>query len=111
MLSLLKPLNYVKNQSLTGAADFAAEQVDVGLKVGYAIQAEWTSTSALTGTLKLQASNDGNVWSDLPSSQAIAGSSGSFIWNNSDIFYQYVRLFYAHTSGTGTLNANLIAKG
>ncbi len=94
---------------------------------GAAIQAVFTSTP--TGTFKLQGSadpatspNPGNGtganpvtnWSDLDSTSYSVTAAGNFMWNITDIMYNWIRLVYTDTSSgasTAILNATINAKG
>lgn len=98
--------------------------IDINQMFGYTVQAVWTGSSP-TGTFKLQISNDmvndymgssnpaANVtnWTDYSGSSQAITASGDFAWIVSDSNYKWVRLVYTRTSGTGTLNAILTAKG
>lgn len=93
---------------------------------GYSIQAVYTGTP--TGTLKLQGSDDPtgdfaspanatNIptnWSDIAGTSQALTAAGTFLWNMSDVGYNWVRLVYTDTSGgtsTAILNARINAKG
>lgn len=79
---------------------------------GYSIQAIWTNGSTPVGTMSLQASNDGQNWSDIPnSSLPVSGNSDNNIFNVSkNIYYNFVRLVYTRTSGDATVVVSLVAK-
>lgn len=88
----------------------------------YAIQAVFTG--APVGTVKLQASLDyvpagfpqitpafsGN-WTDVANSSTAISAAGTVIWNAEDVGYNWVRLVYTKTSGTGALSARINCKG
>lgn len=93
---------------------------------GYSIQAEYTGTP--TGTLYLEGSSDpsGNFasplnatnvptnWSTIANSAQVISAAGSFLWNVSDVEYNWVRLSYTDSSGgtsTALLTARINAKG
>lgn len=90
---------------------------------GYNIQAEFTS--APTGTLKLQASCDpeefgppNNIapsnWTDIANSSIAISTSGNYMWNVSDVQYNWVRLVYtdgSSGSSTALLTATFNGKG
>ncbi len=79
-------------------------------------------TDALTGTLKLQASNNafadntGNqedpnaVWVDIPGSSVSVATSATQVWNVSDVYYKSVRVVWSHTVNGGTYTAVTYAK-
>lgn len=76
---------------------------------GAFIQLAWTSTPV--GTLKLQVSNDGSIWSDLTGITVdTGGAAGSTSWSIADAFFQYMRVGYARTSGDGTLTGTVNIK-
>lgn len=91
---------------------------------GFSICAVWLESSAtLAGTLKLQASNNGftdNVnnnenpnatWVDITGSSIAVSGAGSQFWNVSDVFYKAFRIVWTRTSGQGTYQAFITAKG
>lgn len=114
---------FVTSQSM--AADITSAVVGLDQDFGYSIQANYTTSGTLAGTLKLQASldynpgtmqsggaaNSGN-WVDIDgSSQTITGA-GSFVWNVAEVMYPFVRLVYTHAGGdSGSLNAYYQTRG
>lgn len=106
------------NATFNGAA-FGLDHLE-----GYSITARAIETSAsLVGTLKLQASNnafednvnlteDANaVWVDIPGSTQNVSGTGNFLWNTSEAYYRAVRVVWTRTSGQGTANVWIHAKG
>lgn len=92
-------------------ADKTSESVDLSNMWGVAFQASWTS-SAAAGVIYVQLSNDGVVWTNHATSQAINNDNGSIIWNIEAPFYKYARVYADYTSGTIlTLKATFFAKG
>ncbi len=75
-----------------------------------AIRAEWAGSTPV-GTLSLQISDDGDGWSDYTGSATTVNGDGNFLWNLSNIGYQYVRVVYARVSGDGLLNITISFKG
>lgn len=106
----------------------ATSQNDAALNVehleGVSYIAKITSSSGpLTGTFKIQVSNDAflnNVnnnedpnatWIDYASStQAVSGST-ILGWNITDIYFKAVRLVWTATSGAGSAEVKIQAKG
>ena len=103
-----------------------SQAIELSRIYGYSIQAVYTGTP--TGTLKLQGSSDpsGDVasppnatnipvnWSDILNSSQAVSAAGNFMWNVSDVQYNWVRLVYTDGSGgssTAILNARINAKG
>lgn len=76
------------------------------------------------GTIKMQVSNDKvavcnttnpacNVsnWIDYTPTISTIAAAGSLLWNVHDMGYQWARVVYTKSSGTGTLNVTFMAKG
>lgn len=92
---------------------------------GFSVQANYTATP--TGTFKLQVSTypvqegttdipqpPSNDWVDLANSSFPISSSGSYIWNVSDVQFTWVRLVYTDGSSgasTSVVNARINSKG
>ena len=87
---------------------------------GYAIQVTWTGSP--DGTFKLQGSCQKGTnqvgagvtrWDDISgASQATGGAAGSVLFNSTSTpGYNWVKLVYTRTSGTGTATAEYSAKG
>jgi hypothetical protein len=62
-------------------------------------------TGSPTGTIKIQSSIDGVNWTDITGSSRSITAAGDIMWNLNNIGFNYFRLVYIATSGTGTLNA------
>lgn len=103
----LIPAGTVMNADL---ASSAAQLLDMS---GYSIQVVFTGTP--TGTFKLQASSDpyskGTLspapapshWTDVASSSVAVSAAGNYMWNVTDVFYDYVRVIYTDgSSGAST---------
>lgn len=97
--------------------DFSAsrnsESQDLSQDAGYSLQIV-LSGAALTGSLKLQASNDNSTWTDIAgSSQAVSGiTSANYLWNYDAQYYQHVRAVWTYTSGTGSVvSSKMTTKG
>lgn len=82
----------------------------------------WTDAGSLSGTVKLQVSNDaftGNIdelnpnshWEDYSASPyAVSGSSSHNI-NVADMGFTAIRWVWTRTAGTGSLTVNITGKG
>ena len=99
--------------TLYDAADLSASvnssAVDCGVIRDCSIQAIITGSSP-TGTFKLQVSNDtGQVanWMDLAGSSQAITTTGNIGWSISPMLYDWVRIVYTRTSGTGNVSALL----
>lgn len=115
------PIQIVKNASM--AADIISSIVPIDQVYGYSVQANYTTSGSLGGTLSIQASVDhvqdteGNVinagtFVDITGTPVVLTGAGSFIWNVMTANYLYFQLKYTHAGGdTGTLNAFSVTKG
>lgn len=92
-------------------ADIAGSVFDVSQDFLYAIQAVWTDSGSLSGTIKLQTSIDGTNWSDVTSSSQAVSGSNSFMWNIANVGYPKIRTFFTYTAGAGTLKVMSSNKG
>lgn len=70
---------------------------------GYSIQCVWTGVP--NGKLKLQCSDDANYsgtspshWTDIPASEVTISAAGNYMWNVTDVMYNWVRLVYTDLS-------------
>ncbi len=101
------------------AASFNLKPIWLGHVAIAAIQVMF-SGAAPTGSFKLQASCDaGNHrasgeanqyatvtnWTDVANSATAVSASGSVLWNIADPGYQWVRVVWTFTSGTGTVSS------
>lgn len=113
----------IQNYNLSMTTDLSANQQstyeDLSQDYGFSAQVQITGT-ALNGTFKLQSTNifDAGApahWVDVPSSsQAVSGLTGnlSLLWNIDAAYYNYVRIVWTNSSGTGTLNhCKMVVKG
>jgi hypothetical protein len=86
-------------------------------------QVVFGSASSQIGTVKLQASNDfdvsGNLsdfapsnWSDIPSTtSSVFASARTYLVPKFDVSYNYMRVVYTQSSGSGSLKVNVKANG
>lgn len=88
-------------------ADITSDPLQLYEMFGYSIQVEFTGTP--TGAFKLQASSDPiyknaqvppapTNWSDITDSDYTVSAAGNYMWNVSDVMYNYVRLVYTDAS-------------
>lgn len=87
----------------------SASQVLTQMEV-CSIQASWSGSSPV-GTLKLQASNDNVIFSDYTGSSQSVSGNGNFLWNIGPVGFNYIRVVYTFTSGTGALKITVSGKG
>lgn len=72
---------------------------------GYAIAAVITSSAAVSGTLKLQASIDNSNFADIVGSSQTIITTGTFFYNVTDVMYPYVRAVW--TDGGSDASARM----
>lgn len=123
------------NKSLTVGANVFGKPTNLNGIWLYTIQAVISGGAAPTGTLKLQGSLDAlddpstNLpgirgtsvegiplasvmnWTDIAGSSVAVTNNGNWVWNVADSGYEWVRLVWTFTSGTGTLSARFKGKG
>lgn len=63
------------------------------------------------GSLKLQVSDDGVIWADLASTATAITTAGTTSWNLWPIGYEYLRIVYTKSSGSGLLSTTFRGKG
>lgn len=118
--NLLKPVHVIVATSM--ATSITSPIVEVRNQDNVGIQMHWTGTPV--GTFAFQVSMDhqqdmeGNVtvagnWITIPVSPAItaSGSADDAYVDINQVSAMYFRLVYTRTSGTGTLDAYVAAKG
>lgn len=97
----------VTNATMSG--NITSIPIQLNQDFAYAVAAVWTGTPV--GTLKLQASIDNVTYIDITGSPTPVSGPGNFMWNVEVCAYQFARMVYTATSGTGTLNAKTTIKG
>lgn len=119
-------MKFTEKQIVTSGDMSAATVNSIGINLQqlstWCIQAVFTGSPS--GTFKIQVSCDmvvvgtgadpaSNVvnWTDYTGSSQVISAAGNFLWDTSDAGYQWVRLVYTKTSGTGSLNAVFNGKG
>jgi hypothetical protein len=114
---------------LSGATDYFVIVVDadtiqlasslVNAQAGTAIELDddgtgtqtITPTSLAGGSIKLQASIDGTVWVDVPSSSNNVTATANFIWNIDAPYYKYARAAYILTAGQISVTTTALVQG
>lgn len=118
--NLLAPFKIIDAVSMGG--NITSTPVEVKLQDNVGIQLNWSG--APVGTFDIQISSDykvdiyGNVvnsghWVSIPLSPSVAaaGSADSAYIDLNQMSANYVRIVYTRTSGTGSLEAWVTAKG
>jgi hypothetical protein len=99
------------NQNVIANKSAAANQSSVSIDAHEArlLNLQYTFTGSPTGTLSLQGSNDSITFAPIQTPTAISAAGTNFI-TIVDFGCRYVKVVYTFTSGSGTLNAYLVAK-
>lgn len=99
--------------AVSSTTAYTSSAMDISLCNGYA--GVLTTTGTLTGTLKLQGSNDNAIWVDLPNSGTTANvavsGAASQLFNVINVYYNYVRCVYTNATNSGTITLNMNTKG
>ena len=99
----------ITSGDMSQASGITSSTINLDFKWMANIQAVWTGSPV--GTLQVYVSNDSSTWTTLTgATQAISGS-GDVCFVLTTTPYKYVKCAYTKTSGTGTLNATIEAKG
>lgn len=92
------------------SVDITSDTLEVKEVNKVSVQWIWTGSSPV-GTGHIQVSNNGTDWKTLSTNDtSVSGNTGNDMVNLPDIAYAYLRLLYAHTSGTGSLDAYVSGK-
>jgi len=98
------------------AASINSDAVLIDQIYGYAVQCVFTGSPV--GTLKIQTSCDilqgtevVSTWTDLAGATFAVSAAGNASFNYDAQYYQYFRVVYTRTSGTGALSITYNGKG
>lgn len=110
-----------KDKAIAGNTSYESRAIYTGDVDLGSIQLKYVADAAtVSGTFKLQASNDPTgttptTWSDIAGSSTTvtAQASGTVFYNIADIGYNYFKLVftYSGTSNSQVINANVVLKG
>lgn len=102
------------HEALSLAATIQSNVVDIPFLDNVAIQGVYTGTP--TGTFTVECSVNGTNWYDdtaawtSKGTPAPAGSAGSFMFYGSNRPYNKIRINYARSAGTGSVDLSVTAK-
>ena len=93
-------------------ATFSSSAIQLDSSTGISISAIFSSSSSISGSISLEASNkatlptaDADFVAISSSSQAVT-ADGNIMYNIYPVYYKWIRLKWTHTSGSSVLNAN-----
>lgn len=99
--------------AVSGTTAYTSSAMNLDLCNGYC--GVLTTTGTATGTLKIQGSNDGVTYVDLPNSGTTANvavsGAGSHLFNVLNVYYNFVRCVYTNATNSGTISLNMNIKG
>lgn len=101
----------VRDEAILSTATYNSPAIDIQSFKGYSVQANITAGGAITGTFKLQCTNDGTNWVDVADSERSITAVGVLMLNVAEAYYDKFRAVYISTSGAITLNLYIQAKG
>ncbi len=103
----------MKIDQLFSAADASTDKTSVGVNIGdqkeYSVQVDFSSAT-LNGTLTLEASNTNVNYVTISGTSQSISSGASHVYNVSGASYQYYRVKWVASSGTGTVTATAVLK-
>lgn len=105
----------LRSVKLINAGDMSGSITSAGIETTYldnvGILIEWTGTSPV-GVITVEVKNGESGWSalDFGSPLSVSGNTGSMNINVNETPFEYLRLAYARSSGTGTISAHVAAK-
>jgi hypothetical protein len=106
--ALTKPYSVFTNISMTSLVSSVA--IDVSRLIYGSVSVWWTGTP--TGTVIAEAQNGDAPWIAITGLTATTGgASGNALFTFTILPFEKIRLTYTPSSGTGTLNGILVAKG
>lgn len=98
---------------VSAGSDQSSSSVNVLNDRGYAVQVVWSSlTLVLDGTIKLLGSVDDITFTDVTSEVTLSSASGSYLFNQADVYYKSYKLVYTKNSIVGgIITAKATKKG
>lgn len=99
------------SQAISGAATVEGSAMDIMYYENVSVALTVAPGGTLAGTFKLQWSNDGANWVDVPSATASLSGTNTLILNLQNVGTAFVRPVIVSTSGASTVTATAIAKG
>lgn len=106
-------------------ADRTSNPIHVGTQYNICVQVSVVKDGSIEGDFKIQISCDddksgtteaqraSNVtnWTDLYTSSQEILDTGAVAWNISDIAFEWIRIVYTRTAGSGTVSARVNGRG
>lgn len=107
--NVIKPYHLLTDGDMS--ADVTSSAVNVTYTDNIGIQLSWTGSSPV-GNFYVQGTIDGSTWTalDFGTIPTAGGAAGDHLLNMNNLPYEQIRVFYDRTSGSGTLQAWVMAK-
>lgn len=90
------------------SASVSSDTVDLLNFDGYSVQVIMTGSPV--GTLKIQGTNDGTNFEDIPDTSFAVTTSGGVLYNCVEQQYNRFKVVYTRASGSGTLDCYVTLK-
>ena len=94
-----------------GSGDYFSDPIDISIINGYSVQFIWQDISSFNGTVSIEASNDGTVFSQINESALSINGTDSHLVNMSNTYYRFFRVKISIVTGTANIIANYATKG
>ena len=103
----------MKTSTIIATVSAAASVNSIGYDLGdldaFSLHCVFSGTD-VSGTVKLQCSNENTTWVDVPNESTNISNSAEEMFNIFDAEYRYVRVNWTYISGTGNMTCYLVAK-
>ena len=96
---------------VTGANTYTSQRTDINQRQNIALMISFTGTMA--GTLSVEVSNDGEIWTDLTFNPVLTQPTGADLTygvNMNGLAFYFLRTKYVNTSGDGVLTSTFTSK-
>lgn len=113
--------NVIALNAINAATAGAQNSSQIDSRLLFSMSVQVVAAGAPVGVVKVQVSNDEGSsipipfsptnWVDLPSISVAISASGNFLIPKFDLCYNYVRIVYTKTSGTGSITAEVKSLG
>ncbi len=104
----MRPMSVTALSAVNAATDGAQASSPILTEFTFAFSIMTISTGSPVGVVKIQVSNDDTIhtpshWVDLASSTTAVSSATTYLMPKTEICYNWLRVVYTKTSGTGAV--------
>ena len=96
---------------VTGANTYTSQRTDINQRQNFSFMFSWVGT--MTGTVSVEVSNDGTIWTDLSFNTPLlqpAGADLVYGVNINGLVFYFLRTKYINTAGSGTFTFMFTSK-